>query len=57
MDAIEEGGNIAGGVIAAPVAAIAATETAPIWMPALNVAGKFFTPSTWIGGISNAFGV
>lgn len=56
MDAIQEGGNIAGAIVAAPFAAYAAAETAPIWMPALKTAGQAMTPSTWVGGFFDAFG-
>lgn len=56
MDAIQEGGNIAGAIVAAPFAAYAAVQAAPVVMPALRVAGQAMTPSTWIGGGMQAAG-
>lgn len=55
MNAVQEGGNIAGAIVAAPFAAYAAAQTAPVWVPALKTAGQALTPSTWIGGFFDAF--
>lgn len=56
MDAVQEGGNIAGAIVAAPFAAYTAVQAAPVVMPALKVAGQAVTPSTWIGGVAQATG-
>lgn len=56
MDAVQEGGNIAGAIVAAPFAAYTAVQAAPVIMPALKVAGQAMTPSTWIGGGMQAAG-
>lgn len=56
MDAVQEGGNIAGAIVAAPLAAYTAVQAAPVIMPALKVAGQAMTPSTWIGGGMQAAG-
>lgn len=56
MDAVQEGGNIAGAIAAAPFAAYTAVQVAPVIMPALKVAGQAVTPSTWIGGLAQATG-
>lgn len=56
MNAVQEGGNIAGAIMAAPVAAYAAVQAAPVVLPALRVAGQAMTPSTWIGGVAQATG-
>lgn len=56
MDAMQEGGNIAGAIVAAPFAAYTAVQAAPVVMPALKVAGQAVTPSTWIGGVAQATG-
>lgn len=56
MDTVQEGGNIAGAIIAAPIAAYAAAQAAPVVLPALKVAGQAMTPSTWIGGGMQAAG-
>lgn len=56
MDAVQEGGNIAGAIVAAPFAAYTAVQAAPVIMPALKVAGQAVTPSTWIGGVAQATG-
>lgn len=56
MDAVQEGGNIAGAIVAAPFAAHTAVQAAPVIMPVLKVAGQALTPSTWIGGIAQTTG-
>lgn len=56
MDAVQEGGNIAGAIATAPAAIIGAAAVAPIVMPIIEAAGQALTPSTWIGGISSAAG-
>ena len=56
LDAIQEGGNIAGAIVAAPFVAYTAAQAAPVVMPALRVAGQAMTPSTWIGGGMQAAG-
>lgn len=56
MNAVQEGGNIAGAIVAAPFAAYTAVQAAPVVMPALKVAGQAMTPSTWIGGVAQATG-
>lgn len=56
MDAVQEGGNIAGAIVAAPFAAYTAVQAAPVVMPVLKVAGQAVTPSTWIGGVAQTTG-
>ena len=52
MKAVKEGGDIAGVIATAPLAAYTAVSAAPVVMPILKVAGQAMTPSTWIGGLS-----
>lgn len=60
MDAVESGGNIAGGLIAGAAALPVVVEAAPAIYGgtkiALNTAGQALTPSTWIGGAFRAAG-
>ena len=56
MKAVKEGGDIAGVIATAPLAAYTAVSAAPAVMPILKVAGQAMTPSTWIGGLSQAAG-
>lgn len=60
MDAVESGGNIAGGLIAGAAALPVVVEAAPAiysgTKTALSTAGQALTPSTWIGGAFRAAG-
>ena len=56
MKAVKEGGDIAGVIATAPLAAYTAVSAAPVVIPILKVVGQAMTPSTWIGGLSQAAG-
>ena len=57
MNAIQEGGNLAGGIIAAPFLAYGAAEAAPFLWKGLgwgaNTLGKMMMPSEWASGLAS----
>ena len=57
MNAIQEGGNLAGGIIAAPFLAYGAAEAAPfLWNGlgwGINTFGRAMVPSQWASGLAS----
>lgn len=56
VDAVQQAGNTTAEIFSAPFIAYAGLQALPIILPAMRVAGQAMTPSTWIGGVSKAFG-